>query len=110
MASISSTAHPKPFQPMNRQEELRLLRTDDRWFSHTTDYLEPLIAGALAHFVFSRRDYQALYEDLISSVPLAARRFLRNPKNLRASYKFSTYFSWYISQGIDRHFNIRRVE
>jgi hypothetical protein len=97
------------FVPRLREEELALLQGDTPDFQDTQAYLTPLIEGALALFAFSETDYRSLREELLSTVPIAARRFLENPKNLAASYKFSTYFTWYISQAVDRYFHIRRA-
>lgn len=97
------------FTPLDKLLELRMLRNDDPVYSSAQAYVAPLIDQALGLFSFTKTDYDALRAELLSAVPLAARRYLENPTNLAASYTFVTYFTWYISEGIDRHFHIRRV-
>jgi len=99
----------KNFAPLEREEEQRLLASDDFEFEKTRRYLAPLITDALTLFSFSQTDYESLRKELLSTVPIAAKRFLENPANLTAAYKFSTYFTWYISQAIDGYFHIRRA-
>jgi hypothetical protein len=99
----------KHFVPLDKDEEQRLLAGDRIEFEDSQAYLAPLIEDALALFAFSQTDYESLRQELLSTVPVAARRFLNNPSTLAAPYKFSTYFTWYISQAIDRYFHIRRA-
>jgi hypothetical protein len=91
----------KDFEALPVDDELELLRNDGDEFAKTRAYLAPLIRGAA-----SRLSDQTLRQptaiELDQLVPVAARRFLANPRNLEARYRFSTYFTWYISRTIQR--------
>jgi hypothetical protein len=86
------------FVPLTKQEELALLRNDDEQFSKTASYLDGLIRSALDRFSFSTAVFRRIHKALLRDVAVAARRFLDNPKNINSSYRFSTYFTWYISE------------
>jgi hypothetical protein len=89
------------FKALNREEEIALLRSDDQNFDRTRMYLAPLISSA-ARRLESVGDQKSLVQELDELIPVAAKRFLANPKNLEASYKFSTYFTWYIAEALKR--------
>ena len=98
------------FQPRSRDAEIKLLQSDLADFPNTRRYLEPLIEDALTLFSFDEFDYVRVRSELWNLIPLAAERFLANPVNISADYRFSTYFGWYISKTVDRYFHIRRTE
>lgn len=91
------------FNPKTKEEERGILFSDDSNFTKTKEYLGPLIEVVLDKFTFGEMDYRAIYNNLIDLVPWAAGKFLGNKKNLEANYKFSTYFTWYIKEELQRY-------
>ena len=83
------------FVPKTAPEEFLLVTSDDSDYSQTKAYLLPLIRQALKEH--GGDSIEAFEELLLSDVPVAARRFATNHQQ-SPGYKFSTYFSWYISQ------------
>ncbi len=83
------------FIPKLASEEFLLVTSDDSDYSQTKEYLLPLIRQALKEH--GGDSIEALEGLLLSDVPVAARRFIAN-HHQTPGYKFSTYFSWYISQ------------
>ena len=94
-------ASSKRFQALPLEEELQLLRTDNQAFERTRQYLLPLIESALSNSELDQEQRPWLIEQLLSDVPLAARRFLANHNRTR-SYRFATYFTWYIAERLRR--------
>lgn len=77
-----------------------MLDIDDSVFTRTRRYLKPLILQAAERIDPSRRTI--FIATMTDQVGIAAARFLANPTNRRGSYKFSTYFTWYISEQLNR--------
>lgn len=96
------------FRPKSKREELELLRNDDVELTATTRYLSPLVDDALDRFAFTTTDRAALRAELLRSVAVAVEKYITHPNNLIAPYTFATYFTWYVSRGIDRYFHLRR--
>jgi len=85
------------FKPKNTKEEYALLTGDDEYLSKTTEYLLPLIDQALPRI--QDESARTLHrKNLRVAIPIAAKRFLENPDNIRKEIKFSIYFTWYIHQ------------
>jgi len=90
----------KKFQSKSREYEIMLLQKGDPEFKDMVEYLKPLIEDVLARFSMPQEIYDKLYEGMVKDIPIAAERFLGGG-SLEAGYKFSTYFSWYISEWIN---------
>jgi hypothetical protein len=89
------------FKALGREEEIALLKSDDQNFGRTREYLAPLIRSAAKRLERSE-ERKSLQSELDGLVALAAKRFLAQPKNIDATYKFSAYFTWYISEALKR--------
>jgi len=89
------------FKLLSRDEELEILEKDDKSFTRTTKYLEPWITQVLKKQNLDDGKFAKLYAELISDISVAARRFLENYTPDK-TYKFSTYFGWYIAQRINK--------
>ncbi|MDQ3808069.1 MAG: hypothetical protein M3298_07880 [Thermoproteota archaeon] len=98
----------KLFHPQDRAEELDLLINDDDEFAKTKQYLGNLIADALNRFDLHTDQLTELHQQLLDDVPVAAKRFLGSEKSMNASYKFSTYFTWYIAERVNRIDDLKR--
>jgi hypothetical protein len=98
----------KLFHPRERAEELSLLLDDDTRFTKTKQYLDNLIMDALDHFDLSTEQLIKLREELSNDIPVAAKRFLGSEKSMSATYKFSTYFTWYIADRVNRIEGLQR--
>ena len=96
------------FIPLSREEEIALLRSDDKNFNATRKYLADLITSSLNHFVFSAEEQTQLYQQLLDDVPVAAERFLRNQDPANANYTFAIYFTWYISERLNKLRKLKR--
>jgi hypothetical protein len=96
------------FTPLEREQELLILLNDDDSFTNTKHYLDALILQALSHFKFTREQHDTLHHQLVNDVPLAASRFLNNERNIDADFKFCTYFTWYISERINKIEGLQR--
>lgn len=90
------------FKPKTKHEEFELLLQNNE-FSELKKYLSPLILGALKKFSFKKQKLDRIYNELINDVPIAVSRYLGNKKNIESDYKFSTYFTWYISERIKKN-------
>lgn len=86
---------------LGREEEIALLRSDDRNFGRAREYLAPLIRAA-AERLDKPKEQESLQSELDGVVAVAAKRFLAQPKNIDARYKFSAYFTWYIAEALKR--------
>lgn len=90
------------FKPLGRKAEVQLLLNDDEHFSKTQVYIKPLIAAAIQRANLQPHEQDGIVNALITIVPLAAERFLAAHRDREATYKFSTYFTWYINQALDQ--------
>ncbi len=96
------TVHPqKLFHPRERAGELDLLLNDDIQFSRTKQYLDDLVTDALNRFDLREDQFTELRQQLLNDVPIAAERFLGSEKSMNATYRFSTYFTWYIAERVN---------
>ncbi|MEK7603645.1 MAG: hypothetical protein AAB461_00815 [Patescibacteria group bacterium] len=96
----------KPFTPQithqsDAKEQLAVLQGDDVHFSKTKGFMDSSIIHALNLFEFSDDQYKKLHKELLDDIEIAAKRFLGNKINLEMTYKFSTYFGWYIGERIN---------
>jgi hypothetical protein len=96
------------FKPLPRQEEIELLRNDTSTFAGAKKYLGPLIEQALQRFTLTPVKRSRLRRQLSLDIPIAAKRFLESPRSTAATYRFCTYFTWYIHRRIDAE-NLKRV-
>jgi hypothetical protein len=90
------------FESLSINEELALLNRDTPGFPHTQAYLEPLIESILDRCGLTGLQREKSRRLLLDDVVLAAGRFLSDPKNLSGEYKFSTYFTWYVGERLNR--------
>ncbi len=96
------------FYLMTNHEEQRklendMLQHDDLLFSRTTIYLTPLIESALdkqTDVDVHTKDF--LIKQIYDAIPVAAKRFLQNKNTEDKEAIFSVYFTWYISEIINK--------
>jgi hypothetical protein len=88
------------FNSKNASEKYALLVADNVSFDNTTDYIYPLIEKALLK-IKDNQDKSIHEKNLKELIPVAAKRFLSNPDNIRKEVKFSVYFTWYINKEIN---------
>lgn len=98
----------KLFSPREREEELDILLSDDEQFNKTKQYLDSLILDVLSRFNLSDEKVAQLHQQLLDDVPVAARRFLDSEQSMSATYKFCTYFTWYIAERVNRIEGLQR--
>ena len=91
----------KLFKPLNKEQEREILTRDDERFSATTAYIENLILTALSRFTADEGEKTIALKNLKLVIPIAAQRYLGESKN--KEYKFSTYFTWYIHEEIEKY-------
>ncbi|MDO8639590.1 MAG: hypothetical protein Q7R53_01570 [bacterium] len=101
---------PKKFQSKNQKEEVELIKTDNSEFSKAREYIGKLVEDALGHFELKKEQYDKLYIEILGDIPIAVNRYLNNIKIKKTDidYKFSVYFTWYISQRINAVKNIQK--
>lgn len=102
------TVQNKGLSQDERQKQIRILLSDDESFSTTKEYLKPLILKSLSHFELTGAQHQSLLNQLLGDVRIAANRYLGTDRHIDADYKFSTYFTWYIAQRINKTQNLKR--
>ena len=91
----------KQFKPQSKEYEVSLIKTNDSDVKKMKEYVITLIKSALGHFLMSKETYNKLYKEMMSDILVAAERFLKSGGQDK-DYKFSTYYSWYISQRIEQ--------
>ena len=81
-----------------------MLENDNEDFLKTKEYMNDLILDALGRFQITQKGRRQLQAQLIDDVRLAAERFLARLKKdgQVPNYKFSAYFTWYISKRIGK--------
>jgi len=104
----------KQFQIKDKDEEINILLHDDFNFTATQDYLNDLIIDILNRYNLPEDIYNRMHQELLSDIPVAAKRFLENDRK-NEEYKFSTYFGWYIGQRLNPEISwykklIRRIK
>ena len=97
----------KKFIPKTIKEDHEIISNDDPLFMQTKEYLKPLIWTAINTFELPEETQTKLFWELVNDVPIAAQRFLEH-NGLKKDYKFSTYFSWYIGQRINKIKHLKR--
>ncbi len=95
------------FIPKSAKEEQRILLNDNEFFAQTKKYLKPLILSSINLFDLSEDVATELFWKITNDIPIAARRFLEHNEPQR-SYRFSTYFGWYIGQKINKIKKLKR--
>lgn len=93
--------------PQDKEYELSLLLDPAPNFQKLTEYLDGFIKTALGKFELSEETYNALYHALRADIPVAAERYLKS-KSREKDYKFSAYFSWYISEWMKKIPGLKR--
>ncbi len=99
--NINMEQKKKQFQPQSKEYEIALLQKGDPEFKELKEHLIPLIKSALNHFIMSKETYNQLYKEILEDVSVAAKRFLKSGRQDK-DYKFSAYYTWYISQRIEQ--------
>jgi hypothetical protein len=102
LSSSKIQESPQKFIPLEREGELKLLKNDGTAFSQTKQYLDPLIIQSLNRFELSEKRVNNLHEQLLCDVPRAAKTFMNSKKSMDDSFKFCTYFTWYIGERINK--------
>jgi hypothetical protein len=97
---------PRTF-PQSKEYELTLVQSPDPKKRELREYLDQYIKRALAKFEMTKKTYAQLHGQLIKDIKVAAERFLKN-RDGTEQYKFSTYFSWYLKERLNRNSAIRR--
>jgi hypothetical protein len=98
------------FKPKTIKGEYKLIVDDDKeFFMQTKEYLKPLILSILSYFELRPEIKTKLFWECVNDVPFAAKKYLEN-KNTKSKrdYKFSTYFTWFISQRINKIKHLKR--
>src|SRR5258707_10048198 len=86
--------------PRDKEYELSLLLKPDPERKELRAYLGPYIKLVLNRFEMPAAAYERLYRELDNDVLIAAERYLLSPAR-EADYKFSAYFSWYVSDRLN---------
>ena len=93
------------FVPKKIEEELGILFYDfifnKKEFKKTKVYMKPLIKQVVSRTDFKGNIKSLIIENLIKQIDVAAEKYIVN-LNLDKKYKFSTYFTWYISEEIKK--------
>ncbi len=89
------------FEPLSLEEEMMILSMDTPAFTKTREYLKPLIEQVVQHHLPKARQAETI-DLLIADVAIAAECFCEKYSLSNAPYKFSTYFTWYIEQRVNR--------
>ncbi|HEV2693333.1 MAG TPA: hypothetical protein VG347_10605 [Verrucomicrobiae bacterium] len=98
---------PKYEFPQNKEYELSLLLDPAPGFKKLKEYLDSYIKLALDKFVLSQDTYDRICLELHEDISVAADKYLKS-KSREKSYKFSTYFSWYLSERVNKIHGIKR--
>ncbi|HEV2694765.1 MAG TPA: hypothetical protein VG347_17855 [Verrucomicrobiae bacterium] len=93
--------------PQDKEYELSLLLKTEGNFKALDNYLDAYIKTALDGFEMPQHIHDALYRELHEDVPVAAERYLKSDAREK-DYKFSTYFSWYVSERLNKNSEIKR--
>ncbi len=93
--------------PQDKEYELSLLLNADGEFKELNDYLDAYIKIALGGFEMPQETYNTLYRELREDIHIAAERYLRSDAREK-DYKFSTYFSWYVSERLNKNSDLKR--
>lgn len=96
----------KPF-PQNKKYELSLLTGPQSDFRALETYIEQYIKIALGHFELTPKLYNQLLKDLRDDIAIAAKQYLESPAR-DADYTFSTYFSWFVSERLNKIKGLKR--
>ncbi len=92
------------FHKLKFEDEISLLENDTTDYTETKKYLFPLIENSINinRFSFSEKEKIMLTHKLLSDIPISARRYLSNKINKEKRTHFCLYFSWYISETINK--------
>jgi hypothetical protein len=93
--------------PQTKEYELSLLLAGDPEFKELREYIDAFIKAALKKFEMTQSEYNELYTQLTADIRIAAERFL-NYQGEKKEYKFSTYYSWYLSERLNKSVGIKR--
>jgi len=99
---------PKPF-PQDKEYELSLLLQNDPEKRQLMAYLDPYLRMVLDRFDLTDTLFQSLYHALQDDVVIAAERYLSGSAR-HGDYKFSAYFSWYLSERLDSVHGLKEKE
>lgn len=90
-----------PLQPFSRAEEAKwgaMILEGDQWaINHMVEHNAKLVPGVAKKYLWSGMDFLDLIQEGNIGLMRAARKF-----DYRMGYKFSTYATWWIRQGITR--------
>lgn len=95
------TSSPTTFVPLSPEKELALLRVDSPDFGTAIQYIAPLIDSVLTKLKVPPKRAVEVRAALLTDVPVAARRYLDRVQSRKTSYRFSTYFTWYIKRRLE---------
>ena len=93
--------------PQNKEYELSLLLKADPEFKELREYLDAYIELALDKFEMSQETHDSLSLELHGYIPVAAAKYLQNEAS-KKDYKFSAYFSWYVSEHLNKNSSLKR--
>jgi hypothetical protein len=93
--------------PKDKEYELSLLLKADPEFRELSEYLDVYIKLVLGKFEMPQEIFERLYLELHGDIPVAAEKYLQSDAR-KKDYKFSTYFSWYISERLNKQKELRR--
>jgi len=99
------------FQLKTAREEIELILSDKGEFKIVSQYLEPLITGAIRSkkFGFTEDIKKHLHGEIISDIPIAIERFTSSKNSNKEGIRFSAYFTWYIGERINAELKKRSV-
>ena len=104
---MAHNSHISSFKALAKEQELALLQSDDADLTRTHRYLVPLIETALQKFEIDSDTHRTVTGQLFSDIPIAVERFFEHNRQ-EESYSFATYFTWYISERINKIPNLKR--
>lgn len=81
-----------------------MILNDDSSFSNTKKYIGVFVNAVIDEHCadLSKIKQKKLYEEIIVDVFIAVERYLANDNYKKSDYKFSTYFSWYMTKHINK--------
>ena len=89
----------KVLTPRTQSEDLELLKNDDKNFTETKKYVEPLILGIMDKYAIDSKDRDEVILKIFDIIPKVIGHYLEHV-NRRESYRFSTYFIWWAKQTV----------
>lgn len=89
------------FKIISKEEELSILLNDDENFTNTEGYLKGLIYKIMGKYNLNKKDEGEIYKKVVEALRTAANIYITK-KHYEKGYKFSTYFTWWVKEAIEK--------